>query len=128
MKPVYPQSDYAPIKNFDAYSIMLSNNGNINTDFVKPWAEKWVVLQPEDLLLKLAERIPMIPKIYDLSIPKDHPTRFIKFRTMMVILNEVATSRDTSISKTEFMEIVFDSLPDIPGGASPWCTFEFLSI
>lgn len=128
MKPVYPQSDYAPISNFDAYTSILANNGSVLHDFVRPRGKRWVVLEPDHLLAELSYRYPSIYDLYEIALPADSD-RATKFRTIMAALNIIATkSWKNSMSKVEFVEIVMRAIPVIPGGTNPWNKLDLMQI
>ena len=116
MKPEYAQRDYAPVLEYDAYTRILANNGDAEVDFIRARGKNWIVLEPEDLLAGLSERFSAITQIYELSKPPGQISRFVKFRTIMAILNTVTKNWDTAMSKKEFTEIVMKSVPKIPGG------------
>ena len=128
MNPAYPLSDYAPILNYDAYTAILANNGAAEYDFVRARGKKWTVLEPEHLLAGLSKRFPNIARIYELTLPRGQNNRFMKFRTIMAILNTITQTWKTAMSKQEFVEIVMESIPVIPGGTNPWDKYELLTI
>lgn len=126
MNPVYPRSDYAPISDYDAYTVVLANNGSPEFDFVRPRGRNWIVLEPEDLLAGLSGRFPNINRIYGMALPPGRNDRFTKFRTIMAILNMTARTGTKAMSKSEFVEIVMKSMPS--GGTNPWDKYELMAI
>ena len=129
---VYPLSDYADtITEYNSYTLMLTNNGSVEDNFVKPRGRNWVVLQPEDLLRSLSGQYPTIYQLYEKTYfppDKERDTRFIKFQTIMAILNVIAMTHATSMSKREFSELVINSPYHGPNYTTPWDYRELASI
>ena len=91
------------------------------------WSKRWVKLQPEHLVTRLKKEFYDIEELYYLLV-EDNSSRTEKFRTIMAILNKIAMTHSKSISKTEFADIIIQSVLKIPGKHNPFNKFDLIMI